>query len=430
MKTFLQILAIVSIVGGAIGVVATKATTKPYVPIGQEELAIAHREKIQRAVAERNDPNAKIPVAACDGSQYDFGLMDPLTVAEHTFEIKNLGEASLVIKGGPSSCKCTLSDLENAILEPGETYPVTLRWNSGHASREFQQVAIVNTNDPLNEEIQLIIKGEVRSVLAAIPPTVNLNRLIPEAKTSSQFVLYSQIWDEMEVVRVESSNDHISAEHTDEPYKGAVAKDDEIANAVSGAVFNVKYDGLAERGPLGGFLRVFVKPPKNWLDENQKNKQQADDETEEATRISFPTQDDGTVLCEIPFSGNVVRRMSLYGKSVYSDGRIELGKVHPKKTKGTTWNIVGRIRGTLIPEKVEVTCEGIPGMKATVADVEAAKAKNSFRISLELTEELAEAIYTKDQAGKLTIKAHGMPTGDDLLEMPISLTVIKYKLLN
>lgn len=428
MKSLLQILAVLGVFGALVGFVATRASTKPYVPIGHEEAAEAEIAKIKDAVKKRNDPSAAVPIASCDATDFDFGMMDPLNVAEHTFEIRNDGKAPLRIEGGPSSCKCTLSDLKSAVLEPGEVFPVTLTWNSGHAKREFSQVAVVRTNDPLNEELQLKVTGEVRSVLAALPSSVNLQRLIPEAETKAQFVLYSQVWSDMEVLDVSSTNEHITAELSSSPYKGAMAKDDEIGNATSGAVFDVKYDGEAGQGPLGGVLRVRVRPPQAWSDENRKHEEEVADETEEATRIHFPTQDDGTIICEIPFHGNVVRRISLYGKVVDGDGVVTLGKLHPRKTAGANWNLVGRIRGDILPEKIEASVSDIPGLVASVQQIEASKAKNSFSIALELTESLDEAIYTDQNAGMLTIRAEGMPAGDDLLELPVNLTVIKYKL--
>lgn len=445
MKSFLKIIAALSVLGLLLGIVATYAGTKPFVRVGQEAEAAEMIARVKEVAALRNDPNAKLPLAVCNVPDFDFGMMDPLTVGKHTFVIENHGKETLVIQGGHSSCKCTLSDLKEAIIPPGDSQTVTLTWNSGHAKTEFQQSAIVRTNDPSNPEIRLSVRGVVRAVLGAHPTAVNFDRLIPETMATAQFVLYSQVWEEMKAVRIESTNEHVQAELSTEPFEGAFARDNEIRNARSGLVINLSYDGTATRGPLSGRLRVFVEPPENWspsVDEtatsvsrnagdvetmpaNTGGEDELSSEEKQLRNLDFPTLGDGTVLCEIPFHGTVVRRVSLYGKAVNGDGEINLGKLHPSKTEGASWTIVGRIRGDERPNALTVTAEGIPGLAASVESFDSTKAQNSFRINLKMTEKLRPAIYNRQQAGKLTILTPGMPAGDDQLELPIILTVIE-----
>ena len=457
MKVFLQILAAMFLVGTVVGIIAANASTKPYVPEGQVEAVEAHQEKIRQAYAERQKPDHKRPIATCKTIEHHFGMMDPLTVGEYTFYIENTGNAMLTLKGGGSSCKCTLSDLKDAIVAPGETYPIKLTWNSGHSRTKFKQLATVITNDDLNEEIQLIVRGEVRSVLSAYPKSIRLGRLSPEAQASKQFMLYSQVWKDMEVVDIESSDPHFSASELKGGFDGSVAVDDEILSSSVNKTFAINFDGESPRGEVGGRIRVRVRPPAEWIESNRAAQKARDAEeaakatvlpkigdppaasetnsvaenasTEEAARppsYSFPMEDDGTVVIELAFSGRVVRRVSLYGPQIGADGIVDLAKLDHTKTDGKAWSILGRIRGKMQPEKIEVEVQGIPGLKATTSKIESEKVETSFRIRLELTEKLEPAIYNRETAGKMILRTPGMPEGDDVLVLPIHLVINDY----
>ncbi|MFN3192871.1 MAG: DUF1573 domain-containing protein [Aureliella sp.] len=431
MKIFFLILFGVIGFGTLLGVVASNVSEKPYVPEGQLEAAEARIEAVKSAVEARNDPGSAVAIATCNEDTHHFGLMDPLTVGEHTFLIENTGTAPLLLTGGESSCKCTLSDLEEAVVAPGDTYPVKLVWNSGHAKKSFKQLALVRTNDELNQEIRLTVMGEVRSVLTAMPSTINLNRLIPETPAEHQFVLYSQIWDKLDIVKIESSVESISANVTQADAKQTYARDDEIQNATSETVINVKYDGSAPRGDLQGALFVHVRPPTDWNKERQIETASSDANDAEDSGISpppinLPINQDGILVCEIPFYGKVVRRLSLYGKVIGNEGSVNLGKLHPRDVVDSNWTIVGRIRGEQLPDDISVTVDGIPGLIAKVEKTASSKANNSFRILLTLTEKIGPSIFTDEQAGLLVLEAPGMPEEEARLELPINLTVIKY----
>lgn len=430
MKIFLQILVAMGIAGVLLGIAVSSVSTKPFVRTGQEEEAAAIIERVKEAEKLRSQ-NASVPMpaAGCSNPNHDFGIMDPLTVGEHTFLIQNEGRDSLVIQGGESSCKCTLSDLKEAIVLPGESYPVKLTWNSGHAKREFQQLAIVKTNDPANQEIRLKVEGEVRAILTARPDALDLQRLIPSTPVSREFSLYSQVWDNFKILRVESTHPNVTATESAN-YNPVVARDDEILNATSMTGIVVQYDGEAPQGRLSGLLRVYVQPPENWLVSSaadslgKKDSESPASKEAVLTNLTMPTQEDGSVLVEIPYYGNVVRRLSLYGKPVQSEGSIDLGTLKPRASAGVKWTIIGRVRGDKLPEEVRAEITGIPGLEVEVATIGTDKAQNSFRLTIEVKESLRPAIYNRGQAGKLLINAVGMPPGDDVLEMPVNLVVV------
>ena len=63
--------------------------------------------------------------AVVDETDYDFGRMEVGEEQSHVFTIRNEGEAPLVIVKGPTTCQCTISDVETGTKAPGESAKVT-----------------------------------------------------------------------------------------------------------------------------------------------------------------------------------------------------------------------------------------------------------------------------------------------------------------
>lgn len=433
MKYVLTALAVLGLLGTCFGFALSGVSTKPLTRNGQQAAAQKRMKEVAEAVEARQKGDL-VPVARCEDPSHHFGLMDPLTVGKHTFVIKNEGKAPLAIRGTGSSCKCTLSDLKDAVIPPGESYDVTLTWNSGHAKEQFAQTATVETNDPLVREIKLEVKGEVRAVVASLTDTVNLGRLTPSNGKSKQFVVYSQVWNAMDIERIETTNPNVTAVVDTLPYQDSFARDSEFNTATTHRVIKVSYDGEAPHGDLTGVLRIHVRPPSDWSEKQQevatermaqmKNGEKVDFTSEDGPQFAFPVEADGSILAEVGFHGQVVRRLSLYGKTLRGD-TLKLGSLKSKETLGTTWTLVGKVRGDTKAAKIDAAAEGIPGLEATVDILPTSNdAEQSFRITLELTERLRSGIFDRAQAGKLTVSAPGIP-GNEQLELPINLVVFE-----
>lgn len=437
MKILFPIIFGLAFVGLTVGIIAASAKTKPFVPdYAQEEAERVIAEvKSKYALSQDEEKLKELPKAVCRGPKHSFGIMNPLTVATHTFLIKNEGHAPLVIRGGASSCKCTLSDLTEETIEPGGSHPITLTWNSGHANRKFQQTAIVHcVNDPIHEEIRLTVEGSVRAVLSSTPDEVNFGLLVPEEEEEIQLIVYSQLWDSMEIDRVECSLPFVTGAESDQDYGGMIARGDEVKNATAAKVVKLKFDGNSEPTTLGGRLRIYVRPPEDWAPETLgtvgssegESSAEQEEKEEQIESISYPTEEDGTVLLELPVYGKVVRRISLFSPILDALNRqIRLGKVKSDESQGKQWKIIGRIRGEKHPTALKASVSGIPGLTARIEESSSRTSEKSFKVVLELEEEIGPGVYTLDRAGKLKIEAEGMPESDSSMEFDLLLSVLK-----
>src|SRR5437762_13137562 len=71
-------------------------------------------------------PAGPYPKAVVDETDYDFGRMEVGEEQSHAYTIRNEGEAPLLIKEGPKTCQCTVSQVETGEVAPGAAARVTL----------------------------------------------------------------------------------------------------------------------------------------------------------------------------------------------------------------------------------------------------------------------------------------------------------------
>lgn len=186
--------------------VTTIVMTAQYHPPGvKPHQRQAYAEKMRqlddlREVA-LNVQNQSKPIAVVRESEFDFGMVDPHTTLTHDFVLKNEGDAPLALSVAGTSCKCTIGNLENDFLPPGEQTTVTLTWNTGYQAERYEQTADIKTNDPLRRTITLRVKGEVKAEFVA-PEQVVFSTTDVGVPAEAKFLVYSQAWKDFTVTSV------------------------------------------------------------------------------------------------------------------------------------------------------------------------------------------------------------------------------------
>ncbi len=91
----------------------------------------------------------------------DFGLVKAGEVVKHSFVIKNDSAKVLNIKDVGTSCGCTVSEIKNKTLKPGESTLLEVKFDSKGYSGPVQQFIYLST-DSLDEPlIRFIIRAQV-----------------------------------------------------------------------------------------------------------------------------------------------------------------------------------------------------------------------------------------------------------------------------
>jgi hypothetical protein len=147
----------------------------------------------------------KTPKAVVDKRDRDLGIIDSVDKLTQVFFVRNEGTAPLELKRGPTSCKCTMSDLPGKPIPPGMQAEVRVASKVADKRGPFSLSATVFTNDPALVSITFKVEGNIRSRVAVQPPQIVFSNVRPGEASSAHAVVYSEVWDQFTIGRVKSS---------------------------------------------------------------------------------------------------------------------------------------------------------------------------------------------------------------------------------
>jgi len=92
--------------------------------------------------------NAKVPKTkiAFDREMHDFGQIEQGKIVETTFTIKNIGENDLYIVDAHGSCGCTVPEVTKEAIKPGESAPISVKFDSNGKSGEVTKTVMITCN--------------------------------------------------------------------------------------------------------------------------------------------------------------------------------------------------------------------------------------------------------------------------------------------
>ncbi|HSB94007.1 MAG TPA: DUF1573 domain-containing protein [Flavitalea sp.] len=103
--------------------------------------------------------------------EFDFGKMKMGDSIEHTFELRNTGQAPVVIENVKASCGCTTVDWMKSPIAAGKTGWIKSRLRATDRGRLRKSVvAQLNTADPF---VVFYLTGEVTSVDESTKSSLN-----------------------------------------------------------------------------------------------------------------------------------------------------------------------------------------------------------------------------------------------------------------
>ncbi len=109
------------------------------------------------------------PKLVVDRTLYDFGVAMDGVVVQFDVVLTNTGDATLQISGVSYNCSCTSYQLPKRTLAPGESVKMTVTFRTAGYSRYPQpvsQVLTVSSNDPVNPQQVIEVRGYVRQLAA------------------------------------------------------------------------------------------------------------------------------------------------------------------------------------------------------------------------------------------------------------------------
>ncbi|MBN2271766.1 MAG: DUF1573 domain-containing protein [Sedimentisphaerales bacterium] len=135
--------------------------------------AVVPKAAVQEAAATA-EPNASGPRIKFDNLIHDFGDMDPDSSNVCEFGFKNVGDALLKILNVKTDCGCTVFTLEKKEYAPGESGTLKIKYHSVARGGAVTRRTVVTSNDPIEPNVTLTMKGKVVERIAYEPTKLNL----------------------------------------------------------------------------------------------------------------------------------------------------------------------------------------------------------------------------------------------------------------
>ena len=204
----LPVLGALLVMISAIGVVAWMSQPIKTTP----ELPYESQNPFAEDLASGETTSGK-PQAVLVEELHDFGDMRMGDTGEHTFVIRNDGDAVLKLEKGPIECKCTIPTLTKTELAPGELSEIVMSWKPLSPTDEFVKAATIWTNDPDNPAVHLRIRGQVRTIVDVVPAEVWMLGTIKEDEpTEIEGRIGSQFAEQFEIKELQASREDITTE--------------------------------------------------------------------------------------------------------------------------------------------------------------------------------------------------------------------------
>lgn len=148
-------------------------------------------------------PDARPRVVVENGIDHDYGVMELGETKKHDFLIRNHTDKPLSLSIVDTTCKCTVGNLPDEAIPPGETGTVTLEWIAKIYAPDFRQSATLRTSDEINQLVVLSVHGHVIEAVHADPPTVAFSAVTFGSSRSQEISLVAYDAEELEVRAME-----------------------------------------------------------------------------------------------------------------------------------------------------------------------------------------------------------------------------------
>lgn len=151
------------------------------------------------------------PKIVCDEPVFDFGTVDPSEAVEHTFLIRNEGTLTLELTRVHPSCGCTVANVSQNSIPPGGESRITSRLSLQGRSGPQQKSIVIDSNDPNQPQLILMLRGIAGSALNVMPTQLAMPKIAPGSTPSGNVIISAADGVEFRVTAVETTSDLLEA---------------------------------------------------------------------------------------------------------------------------------------------------------------------------------------------------------------------------
>ncbi len=158
------------------------------------------------------DPNNPHPIITCDKPSHDFGTIWIGPTLQHSFTIKNVGNAPLNITKVRPSCGCTIAGKYPSKIAPGESGVFPFALNSTKLRNKFDKAIAIKTDDPKTPSFRVRLQGNVKRYIEVVPPSAHFGKLSGEEEVSRVLKLTNNTEEPLELSLKKRPKDNFEVE--------------------------------------------------------------------------------------------------------------------------------------------------------------------------------------------------------------------------
>lgn len=153
-------------------------------------------------------PKGKIPKVVAEQTQEERSAVPQEFTGESRFVLRNAGEAPLSLRLGNKSCTCVEFRFEGngaskqsdqaATVAPGDSVQAVLGWKTEHKVGRNGLNAVITTNDPLKQQVTLVVTLNIERDLIVGPDVLNFGELTEGAKASQSCLILAPLQEKVQ----------------------------------------------------------------------------------------------------------------------------------------------------------------------------------------------------------------------------------------
>lgn len=181
-------------------------------------------------------------------TEISFGRVRQGSPITRSFEVRNTGDADLVISDVRGSCGCTAVSVSPRRVPPGKTAVLTTTLDTNGLAGDTRKRIAISSNDPAKPVWDLALVGKVDAEAAVHPSTLSFGQLACNEKASL----------DLEVKPARNGTSPVREVRATDP-RFAVEERNETAGG--GRLYEVKYLGSPDTGRIAAFVEIAFQSP-------------------------------------------------------------------------------------------------------------------------------------------------------------------------
>jgi len=196
------------------------------------------------------------PGAVFPETVIDVGAVNKGERASYEFTIQNEGDQTLQITQVKPSCGCTVAEYDKTV-PPGGTGKITAVVDTSNFKGAIAKSVKVFTNDPINPQINLVIKAIIKTHVEIEPGYARFVAVHGEPNAKSVQRVWSKEKPDLRILDAKSPYPHVKVAY-------AEATVDEREGGVAGSQWRVtvELDTDAPVGPMADYIDVTTDHPE------------------------------------------------------------------------------------------------------------------------------------------------------------------------